>query len=650
MKTIIEESVDNFLKFDGIRNHSDIKRQEHKTLDSLKLPKNIHEAFIQGESLSKGRDALKFIPDASKPNVTYDWSFSDFIAEIEATARGIKAVSKNENPTISILLPNLPETHFAIWGGQLVGKINPINPMLEYEQIVDILKTSQSTILITLTSILGQNLYEKAIKAVKQVPEITTLVTVNPLKYVSFTKKIIASLLRRPKFNLKGIQIIKFSSLKHEDNESKLPTKNWDDVGALFHTGGTTGKPKIAQLTHGNQIFVSWAAANNRIMRNHKSIFCGLPLFHVNAVLVTGLVMWMKGMTVVLGPAQGFRSPNIIENFWKIIEMHKIGAMSAVPTIYQMLVDQDVGEIDISSLEFAICGAAPLSKTVMNKFQKLTGTSLLEGYGFTEGACVSSITPGFGEQRVGSVGLRLPYQLIEIFKETNSGEFRKLARGETGIVAVVGPNIFKGYVGLTHDESVWINDDKNKWYNTGDMGYIDEDGYLWLTGRKKELIIRGGHNIDPSTIEEVILSHPLVEHAAAIGSPDARLGEIPVLYLTLIPKAKININKLMIYLKTHLSEQAANPKKIIIIDKMPLTLVGKIFKPELIQREVSSLISNVVFKINNDSNVSVRQVYDTNQTQVYEICFDFKKTKENDLKRIESELSKFTFKWKFTTF
>ena len=139
-------------------------------------------------------------------------------------------------------------------------------------------------------------------------------------------------------------------------------------------------------------MFSAWAGANNRFLEDNKTIFCGLPLFHVNGVIVTGLLSWLNGATVLLGPPEGFRAAGVIENFWKIVETHKVGSVSAVPTIYQRLLEQPIDEFDISSLEFVICGAAPISSSTILGFEKEIGVPMVEGYGCTEGACVSTIT------------------------------------------------------------------------------------------------------------------------------------------------------------------------------------------------------------------------------------------------------------------
>jgi fatty-acyl-CoA synthase len=204
---------------------------------------------------------------------------------------------------------------------------------------------------------------------------------------------------------------------------------------------------------------------------------------------------------------------------------------------------------------------------------------VLEGYGLTEGTCVSSLNPLQGVRKVGSIGLRLPYQDMKVFIVDKEGHFiREAETDEIGTVCISGPNVFKGYLDEVHNQGVRP---KEGWFNTGDLGRQDADGYFWLTGRKKELIIRGGHNIDPAAIEESLYRLAGIKVAAAVGRPDPHAGEIPVAYVQLQEDAVLTGDQILEYLKKEVGERAAVPKKVVVIPQMPLTPVGKIFKPAL---------------------------------------------------------------------
>ena len=250
-----------------------------------------------------------------------------------------------------------------------------------------------------------------------------------------------------------------------------------------------------------------------------------------------------------------------------------------MPTILSVLLDIPKGDADISSLRYAGCGAAPLSMELFKRFEAHSGMKILEGYGLTEGTCVSSINPYEGEQKVGSIGLRMPYQDMRIFIVDENGKFvREAETDEIGCVCIKGPNVFNGYLDEAQNRDIWPQEG---WLNTGDLGRQDRDGYFWLTGRKKELIIRGGHNIDPAAIEDPLYRLPGIRMAAAVGRPDPHAGEVPIAYVQLQEDADLSEAQIVDYLKSEIGERAAIPKEIYIVDEIPLTPVGKIFKPSL---------------------------------------------------------------------
>ena len=299
---------------------------------------------------------------------------------------------------------------------------------------------------------------------------------------------------------------------------------------------------------------------------------------------------WMEGACVVLGSPDGYRGEGILDRFWLIVEHYKLSFFSCVPTICAALLRKPVNG-DISSLEYAICGAAPMPVELFRQFEELSGIKILEGYGLTEGACVSSVNPPAGERRVGSIGLRLAYQRMLAAHLDNAGNFIAVAEDDVpGTILINGPNIFAGYLESIHNQDLWVEINGERWLNTGDTGRQDQDGYFWLTGRKKELIIRGGHNIDPKQIEEAMQVHPSVALAAAIGSPDAYSGEVPVVYVQLRPDAQSSEEEILAFAKGSILERSAIPKRVEIISVMPLTTVGKIYKPLLQRLEIARLI------------------------------------------------------------
>jgi fatty-acyl-CoA synthase len=357
------------------------------------------------------------------------------------------------------------------------------------------------------------------------------------------------------------------------------PPPRPEDLAAYFHTGGTTGTPKLAVHTHANEVAMAWTlslAVRERV--GDGNMFAALPLFHVNALLVTGLGPLMAGCHGVWAPPLGYREPGLLGVFWKIVERYRIGGMSAVPTVYAALAQVPV-DADITSLRFPVVGAAPLPPATRRAFAAHTGLELVEGYGLTEATCASVLSQP-GALRPGTVGMRLPYQQIKAVEvDESTGAWRNLPPGVPGLLVISGPTVFPGYLrdGRPRSEGVV----RDGWLDTGDHGSVDDDGFVRLTGRVKDLIIRGGHNIDPAVIEEVLLSHPAVAQAAAVGRPDRHSGEVPVAYVSLHSSASASEEELRVWAADHVPEAAAAPKEVHVVDRIPLTDVGKIFKPAL---------------------------------------------------------------------
>jgi fatty-acyl-CoA synthase len=363
-------------------------------------------------------------------------------------------------------------------------------------------------------------------------------------------------------------------------------------VASYFHTGGTTGAPKLAVHTHGMEVTNAWNIGLAAAMSPRDVGLCGLPLFHVNAAIVSSLAMFLSGGELLLAGPSGYRDPAVLRNFWSIVERFRVSFFAGVPTIYAGLLQVPVEGHDLSSLRAAICGAAPMPVTLIREFESRTGLSILEGWGLTEGTGASVVNPLYGERRAGSVGLRLPHCGVRIVQVDGDGRWvRDCATEEVGIVAISGPTVMPGYKLEDANRSLWV---QPGWLNTGDLGRLDRDGYLWLAGRAKDVIIRGGHNIDPALIEGPLLQHPAVQLAAAVGMPDARLGEIPVAFVQLRPGQSATAEDIATFAASRMSERAAMPKQVRIVDRLPLTAVGKIFKPELRREAIRLALLDVL--------------------------------------------------------
>ena len=541
----------------------DIRAIEAVPLEERVFTKSTYELLTKGAAIDPERVALRFLMSGEAWESPTEVTFKQFLGRITQSANLFNDLGAGPRDVVTYILPNLPQTHYTLWGAETAGIANPINPMLEPTQIRDIMNAARTKVLVCLGEYPGSEIWPKVASIRREIPTLEAVVQVmgtsNEAEGIYGYEEVIE----------------KYGSEKLDCDRSIES----DEVCSLYHTGGTTGTPKLAMRTHMNEMFSAFGCSVGLGMHSGTTMMCGLPLFHANAPLLTGLAPFSEGASVVLLTPGGYRDPGVIKNFFKIAERYEVESFMVVPTVLSLLLDVPVEGLDLSRLRYALCGAAPLSVQVFKAFEKHSGLRLLEGYGLTEATVASSCNPKNGESKVGSIGIRWPYQPMKTVVLDDDGRYvRDCETDEIGVIVLRGPNVFKGYVEDAHNRSAWVEGD---WLNTGDMGRMDEDEYFWLTGRKKELIIRGGHNIDPAVIEEVLYKIDEVALAAAVGRPDAHAGEVPVAYVTPKPGKKLDAKEIEDYCREHITERAAIPKEICIVDPMPVTAVGKIFKPAL---------------------------------------------------------------------
>ena len=524
---------------------------------------NTYDMLRHGAAIDPEAPAISFFLSGADYTRPMRLTYREFLANVTRTANLFHDLGVGPGDVVSYLLPNLPQTHYILWGGEAAGIVNPINPMLEPSTIREICQAAGTKVLVALGEFEGSDIWEKVSIVRKDLPKLKAIIRV-----------------MGPGDEKEGIYgydeaITGYKGDKLDSGRVIDP----DDIASMYHTGGTTGTPKLAPHTHFNEAVMAFMVALATELKTEETTLCGLPLFHVNGTTVTGSMPFSIGAHVVLLGVMGYRDPTVIRNFYKIVEHYRAVSFSSVPTVLSVLLDIPKGDADISSLRYAVCGAAPLSVELFKRFEAHSGMKIIEGYGLTEGTCVSSVNPYYGEQKVGSIGIRIPYHEMKVFISDDENRFvREAETDEIGSVCIKGPNVFKGYLDETHNRGIWP---KEEWFNTGDLGRQDKDGYFWLTGRKKELIIRGGHNIDPAAIEEPLYRFDGVQLAAAVGRPDPHAGEVPVAYVQLQEGADLTPEQILDYLKREVGERAAVPKEVLILDRIPLTPVGKIFKPAL---------------------------------------------------------------------
>ncbi|CAH0351100.1 class I adenylate-forming enzyme family protein [Aquabacterium sp. CECT 9606] len=339
-----------------------------------------------------------------------------------------------------------------------------------------------------------------------------------------------------------------------------------DDLALLIYTSGTTGRPKGVMLSHGNLQAMVCAGAEALEMSEADRSLLILPLFHVNAVVVSTLVPLCVGGSVVI--ADKF-SPT---TFFDKVQAYQPTYFSGVPTIFAMLLaraDQDASWT--RSLRLALCGAAPAQPGTLAGFQDRFGVPILEGYGLSEATCASTLNPLSGVQKPGTVGLPLPGQEVRVVLA--SGQTAPV--GEVGEVQIKGPTVMRGYLGRPEETAKTLVDG---WLKTGDLGHLDADGYLALVGRSKEMIIRGGENVYPKEVEDALCHHPSVSAAAVIGLPDLLWGERVVAAVEVVHA--LTPEELMDFSANSLAPYK-RPVEIRVMPALPRTAVGKVNKPQL---------------------------------------------------------------------
>ncbi|WP_280155056.1 acyl-CoA synthetase [Piscinibacter sp. XHJ-5] len=524
------------------------------------------------------RIALRLLlaPNADAP--TRDLRYAGLLEGVHRTANALHACGLAPGAAVTLLLPNLIESHFALWGAQAAGIASPVNPMLEAAYIARICEETKAEVVVALGPAPGSDLWDKAVQVAERVRSVHTVLQVNLDGALGRCE---ASAPAGPMPARDGVQVLDFHQALAAARADRLDfdrTLSPDEPCAYFHTGGTTGYPKVAVHTHVNEAFM--ACAIQWIDDRDDVVLSGLPLFHVNGALVTGLGAFHRGAEVVVLTPGGYRSPGLLDAFWQIARRFNATTFSAVPTVLASLLDKPWPGGGVPTLRHVLCGAAPLPRQVALDFERLTGASIHEGYGLTEGSCVSTVNLPRGRRQLGTVGLRLPYQEIKLFALGADGKpTGELARPDgAGVIGLRGPNVFPGYLRESDNQGIWI---EGGWFNTGDLGRWDDAEYLVLCGRAKDLIIRGGHNIDPQLIEDALVAHPAVAMAAAVGQPDRHAGELPVAYVALRAGSHASVEDLRTHALVRIPERAAVPVRIEVLPALPLTTVGKVSKPHL---------------------------------------------------------------------
>ncbi|MFO1082150.1 MAG: acyl-CoA synthetase [Reyranellaceae bacterium] len=544
-----------------VSTQADIAALEQMPVEARIRQTSVAELLADAAARHGDGTAIRFLSGAGATDPVRELSFRALWQQVVQTANLLHRHGIGPDDTVTLLMPSVPETFVALWGAEVAAVANPVNYFLEPAQIVAIMKQAGTRALIAADAAIFPDLGPKVEAIRTAMPELKVFRVGDS-------------------GSLPGA--IDFEAARAAEPADRLVsprTIGRDTVAALFHTGGTTGLPKLARHTHGALALMAWTNALMFDLGPGTVLLNPLPQFHVGGSLFGALSPIANGWTIVIPTPLGARNPNVVREYWGIVERNRVNVAGAVPTTLAAIMNVPQAGHDLSSLKVFVTGGSTVPVELIRRIEGEIGVPVVEGYGMTEVHCYSTMNPMHGERRPGSVGLRLPYTEVRIADVAPDGTIRRdCPPGEIGHVLMRGPQVTPGYLDPRHDHGTRLADG---WLDSGDLGRIDGDGYVWLTGRSKDLIIRGGHNIDPVVIEEALTRHPAVETAAAVGLPDSYAGELPMAFVQLRPGAEASAEELREFCRREIPERAAVPVQVVAIPVMPLTGVGKIYKPAL---------------------------------------------------------------------
>ncbi|MFG1344708.1 long-chain fatty acid--CoA ligase [Xanthobacter autotrophicus DSM 431] len=505
------------------------------------------------------------------------WTYAELGAAVDTVAAGLQAHGVHKGTKVGLCLPNTPYSvifFFAVMkaGGTVVN----FSPLYVERELRHQIRDSGTTFMV----VPDLKLIHSRVVAVAQEAGLKSIIVCPMTGILPFMKGLLFNLFKRKEKAVyspgDGLHLPYAALLKHGARPQPVEVNPAEDIAVLQYTGGTTGVPKGAMLTHAN------VSANTHQLIVHadcerigvKRVLGVLPLFHVFAMQTVMLIPICLGAEIVLLPR--FQLNDLLDT----IEREKPTMFPGVPTIYGAINQvPHIDRRDLSSLTLCISGGAPLPMDVRDRFQQLTGCMLVEGYGLSETSPVVTANPPLGLVKGGSVGTALPQTVIEIRDLADPS--RILGVGEKGEVCVRGPQVMKGYYGRPDETAMAFIDGALR---TGDVGYMDPDGYLFLVDRIKDVILCGGYNVYPRVIEEALYLHPAVAEAVAIGIPDTYRGQAPKAFVTLRQDSETSPDELMSFLSAQISK-IEMPKAVEIRESLPKSVVGKLSKKELVEEE-----------------------------------------------------------------
>ena len=496
-----------------IRGIADIIALEAAPYDEAVPVHTTYQLLQRAAAKFPDRPALTLLPTGHPDDAPVRLTYAGFLDRVERVAAGLRDLGVGRQDSVALMLPGLPDSFVALFAAELAGRACPINFMLNPTEIAAILRQADARVLV----IFGP---DAALPIWSKLAEIRALAA--DLRHI----------VRCGGDASAAPGSIDFATLAATPRTS-LPEPAADDIAAYYHTGGSTGVPKLLQHTHANQVHASWFMRQWFNLDEHDVLINGFPLFHVAGAWCYGGACIAAGAEILLPSKLGMRSPAFVANYWRIVREFRVSVLNGGPTFLTTLMNLPNAEFDPERVRGFISGGSPLGAELADAAERQLNLPVRSVYGMTEACGLVAAEPFDAARAPGSVGFRLPYAELQILPRGASrlapGE--PLASGAVGEVAVRGRQISPGYVAAAHNTN-YLGDG---WLLTGDLGWLDDSGRLFLSGRAKDVIIRGGHNIDPAGIEDALMRHPDVQLCAAVGQLDPYAGELPVAYLSLRP-------------------------------------------------------------------------------------------------------------------
>jgi long-chain acyl-CoA synthetase len=495
---------------------------------------------------------------------------------VRRMASGLRKLGVRKGVKVGLFLPNCPQfviSYFAVLkaGGTVVN----YNPLYSAREIHHQIEDSATEIMVTLAL---NNLYPKVAEQLGK-SRLRTIIASGLEEALPLAKRM--GFLLTKKKDIAEIpqdsHHVRFNDLLEEPElSSPAVIHPEDDIAVFQYTGGTTGVPKAAVLTHAN-LYCNTVQCNywfTGLEYGRERFMGALPLFHVFAMTAVMNLGLFTGSMIILHPRFDLKA--IVED----IQKKKPTLMMGVPTMFAAMNNmRNIGEYDLTSLKMCFSGGAPLPLEVKQAFETRCNCKLVEGYGLSETSPVTNANPLFGVNKAGSIGLPLPQTIIEITDIDDPDKLLPL--GETGEICVRGPQVMRGYLHQLDETRRALRGGR---LHTGDIGYIDSEGYVFIVDRLKEMIISGGYNIYPRNIEEVLYTHPDIIEAAVVGLPHPQRGQVPKAYVVKREGSTLDVPALKDFLRGRLTAYAL-PAQYEFRDSLPKSMIGKILKKELLAEE-----------------------------------------------------------------